>query len=147
MANDKGSLLEFVQTRMQPVDGKAKLSDLLEVQRRIPDERIPVMAAVPQCMFDSGENIIAQNVTLLAWIQMRRDKPDITQEEVAGITSFHDQETFVEFMERIYWFWSDLSRDRFDQIFADLKEKIKITPLDGETEEVADENPTASESS
>ena len=122
--------LEFINTRMQPVADKAKLSDLLLAQMEMPDADIPVMPAVPQCMFDANENIVSQRVIILAWIQLMREKPDITKEEVAGMISFHDRDAFSDFMERIYWFWSDLPRDRFEKIFADMRERIKIAPLE-----------------
>jgi hypothetical protein len=145
------SLLEFINTRMQPVAEKAILADLLLAQQEMPDAEIPVMPAVPQCMFDDNENIVARRVIILAWIQLRRENPTITKEEVAGMISFHDRDAFADFMERVYWFWSDLPRDRFDEIFGKLRETISVTPLDTEepeaAEEVAEVNPTPSESS
>lgn len=145
-----GSLLEYVNTAMKPAADKAKLSDLLLVQREIPEADISSMAAVPQCMFDNADppNMIPRNIVILAWIQMKREKPDIEQEEVMDIISFHDRAAFVGFMEQIYWFWADLSREEFDIIFEGIRESIKTTPLDGaETEQAEDINPTLSESS
>lgn len=147
LKGSEGSLLEHIQTKMKPVEDKATLDDLVQVKEMIPDASIPSMPAVPLCMFDASDCMLPDVMALLAWVQLKRENPDIKLEEVRGITSFHDREAFIGFMEKIFWFWADVSRSEFDERWEIIKESLKITPLEEEPEEeVADENPTPSES-
>lgn len=160
------SLLEHIQMKMKPEPGKATLADLVLAKNEIPEALIgdiETMPAVPDCITEAV-GVTADGLTLievkpdrmliLAWIQSRREQPDLTKEEVADMVSLADNEAVVELTKRINWFWSDLSREEFERRWVLRIESTKlvseITPVEGEGEEEEEptsENPTPSESS
>lgn len=151
-----GSLLELVSTKMKPTADKATLADMVIARSKMPETLSdPDMTVVPDCMFTETGAIHPDRLTILAWVQLKREKQDITEDQVAEMINWGDSDTIMDFIKCIYWFWSELEESVFEKRWAKRMERLKelsledeITPVeDMQEQEVAPENPTPSENS
>lgn len=139
---------------LSPPDDKYDAPEYLLAVTNMPDD---VTEPIPGCVYDrtiegEGEDAIVTMryrldvIQVLYWVMCRRDKPDITLEEVGrGVKANNVRDLVME----VFYFWSESTREELEAILPDRNsgddqadedmeadaenptDKMVVTPLEG----------------